>query len=903
MEIHDIKSKLPLSEILQHYNLKPDKNNRLCCPFHDDKTPSMQVYPETNTFCCFSSNCKAGTGDQIQLIQLMEKCSKHEALKKATSFIQPQTPVKPMDAEQLTKTALLTKIYSYFKNGLKSSPPGKEYCISRNLNPDQLEIGYNSGQYHHRENKYLVESCLKYGLLKPNPAGGFYVWGKHCIVFPLKNKEHQIVSLYARSTLESQNKEDSDKRHFYLKDREGLYPGYPKANTKKLILIESIIDTATLLPIQELEQYSILALYGTNGLTAEHTEAVSQLKELDEIVFCLNADDAGRAATEKHSKTLKEFLPQIIISEIKLPEGEDINSLLQGHQKEIFTELLSKREFIFSIEKKIETPETLSLPLLQHGNKLDTRNPEQIHYNTNEILITLLGGISLQNLDRLRVTVYMRRNPHVNASYSIRQNIDLYQDEAVEKLIRRAAEKLELSTSLISKGIAEMTEELEAYRLTQIEHKKTKAPKRKELTEAEKQTARNYLAAPKLMQRTLEDLGKTGMVGEEINRLIMYLVMTSRKRETPINIISLGSSGIGKTHLQEKVSECIPEEDKLEITVMSENAFYYFGQEELKHKLLLIEDLDGAEAVLYPLRELQSKKRLGKTVTVKDSKGNMKTISVVVEGPVSTAGCTTREHIYEDNASRSFMIYIDESKEQDSKVMDYQRQLSAGTVNREKEMEQQESFKNQQRILRQIKVRNPFAPKLCIPDSIFKPRRTNAHYLQFIEAITFYHQYQRVLKTDSNTGEKYIETTLEDIEWANKLMAEILLRKADELTGAARNFLERLKTYLQSHNQQSFYAKEIRGNLRMNPSNLKRYLIELSRNGYVKITGGNKARGFEYEVKDYKEYENLKQNITTVLDEMLDQIKGERFSGSVVVHSVNGPLKIATVKERNAVVQ
>ena len=86
-----------------------------------------------------------------------------------------------------------------------------------------------------------------------------------------------------------------------------------------------------------------------------------------------------------------------------------------------------------------------------------------------------------------------------------------------------------------------------------------------------------------------------------------------------MHCISLGSSGTGKTHLQSKVAELIPEEDKIEMTVLSANAFYYFNRTELQNKLILIEDLDGAASVLYPLRELQSKKRITKTVVHKDA--------------------------------------------------------------------------------------------------------------------------------------------------------------------------------------------------------------------------------------------------------------------------------------------
>ena len=43
MELKDIKASLTLSSVLHHYGLKPDKNLRLNCPFHEDKTPSLQV--------------------------------------------------------------------------------------------------------------------------------------------------------------------------------------------------------------------------------------------------------------------------------------------------------------------------------------------------------------------------------------------------------------------------------------------------------------------------------------------------------------------------------------------------------------------------------------------------------------------------------------------------------------------------------------------------------------------------------------------------------------------------------------------------------------------------------------------------------------------------------------------
>jgi hypothetical protein len=574
---------------------------------------------------------------------------------------------------------------------------------------------------------------------------------------------------------------------------------------------------------------------------------------------------------------------------------------LQGHEPEIFTHLLETKKELFLLaenteEEAEEKSEPLPEPQVEQSEipeaerigkpvrttaKLNTRNPEFITYTTEELQIIILGGINLQQLDRLRITLKISRTGTNDPLHSIRHTLDLYHSDYLEKFINKASEQLETGTNTIRRAIAEMTEQIEQYRLSKIESMKEQKPQARQLTEQRYRKAINYLSAPKLMERTNQDIGRTGMIGEENNRLLMYLVFTSRLREQPLHIISLGASGTGKTYLQEKISELIPEQDKLEITILSENAFYYFDRKELKHKLVLIEDMDGAMDVLYPLRELQSKKRISKRVPIKDSKGNMKTIPLVVEGPICLAGTTTKEKLYEDNANRSLLIYLDGSKEHKEMIMDYQRLLSAGKVKTREENELKEFFKDMQTVLRPIKVRNPFAELLKLPEYVFKPLRTNAHYLAVIETITFYHQYQREIKTDPETNERYIETTLEDVEWANVLLKEVLLAKADELSGECRRFFENLKSWLASNQKESFYKSEIRDAFRMNPNNLKYYLVQLVRYNRLKIVGGNRHKsGFEYEVTNDKDYRELNQNLHNALDAALAEIK-KKLVGSV----------------------
>jgi hypothetical protein len=178
---------------------------------------------------------------------------------------------------------------------------------------------------------------------------------------------------------------------------------------------------------------------------------------------------------------------------------------------------------------------------------------------------------------------------------------------------------------------------------------------------------------------------------------------------------------------------------------------------------------------------------------------------------------------------------------------------------------------------------------LKIPNEVFKPRRTNAHYLAFIELVTFYHQYQREKKYDQDTGEEYIETTLEDIAEANKLMKEVLIRKSDELTGACRSYFEKLKEWLNDNKRSDYTNREIRQAMRIKGTTLRRYHNDLLSSGMLRIKAGKKNIGYSYEVVSYEEYQQLQASIGRVLDDIYQNLA--RASEPRVSHSKNGSPK------------
>jgi len=100
------------------------------------------------------------------------------------------------------------------------------------------------------------------------------------------------------------------------------------------------------------------------------------------------------------------------------------------------------------------------------ANKLNSNNTDQLIYENDILQLTVLGGIKLEGLDRMRVTVKIQLQE--SSRPPVRHNLDLYNDTQLEKFIRKIAEKLEIGTSIIAASLSELTEELEKYRLNRI---------------------------------------------------------------------------------------------------------------------------------------------------------------------------------------------------------------------------------------------------------------------------------------------------------------------------------------------------------------------------------------------------------------------------------------------------
>ena len=93
-----VKAAVTVRQAAEHYGLEVNRGNMVCCPFHNDRTPSMKL--NEDYFYCFG--CGA-TGDVIDLVAKLFNLSNYDAAKKLAYdfWIDPD---KPPAAAALRKT-------------------------------------------------------------------------------------------------------------------------------------------------------------------------------------------------------------------------------------------------------------------------------------------------------------------------------------------------------------------------------------------------------------------------------------------------------------------------------------------------------------------------------------------------------------------------------------------------------------------------------------------------------------------------------------------------------------------------------------------------------------------------------------------------------------------------------
>ena len=814
MEIHQIKSQLSISQVLQYYQIEV-KRKHLHCPFHDDKTPSMQVYLDTGTVYCFSGNCdKSGKPiDVIDFIMHKEQSTKHQAINKAKQLL-GNFPLQ---------TKALAVSFVTLQNQVKRSKKAQDYLQSRSLE-NLKEVGSN-----HRNGNNAVS--YKYPHLK------------NCVVFPLKNKKNEIVSLYGRTILNN-----TKNKHYYLSNRQGLYPNYPNPNTQHLILTESIIDAATLkLHIDLPKNTNVLACYGTNGFTKEHTEAVSQLKNLKTITIFFDGDKAGQLASKKLQNQLQEIVQtKVLVQIIKTPTNEDINSLWSNNvSTELFDVLLNKLEITDTQEKKQTT----------NSKQIAKPSPP----TTSKEPILQIKGVIKNQSDSLKLTLqtsYLDKN--------IIQKLDLYDYNNLEKHAKITSKNIGLDKETILAKWQNLVTEIE----TNQKDNKPKVKDQKQLDKATQSKCISFLKSPDLLQRINQAIGQTGVVGEENNRLLLFLIAISYQSKQPLHGLIQGSSGSGKTTLLQSIYNLIPTEDCKTFTRVTESSFYNYNENSLRHKLLCFEDIDGLkEEALLALRELQSNGKLISSTSQKLESGRIQSVERLVNGPIASLSCTTKGELYEDNISRSFVVAVDESTAQTKRIINYQNKLAQGLINTKQVTQTKTFISNCIRLLQTTPVVNPYASKIKLPQNIHKLRRLHSMYQVLVAQITYLHQYQR---KKNDKGQLIAEK--QDLQYASDILLESILLKIDELDGSLRQFYEKLKTHIKTKSKDySFNRFEVIQATKISRTQLHRHLQQLVHLEYLQQFG-YANRGFTYKISYWDDYKVMRNKLKKDLQIQINNI-------------------------------
>ena len=277
------------------------------CPFHNEKTPSFVVYPDTQSFYCFG--CGAA-GDVINFVRKYNNLSYVEGVKQLASRVGMPLPEED-DQESRARQRLLEInrcAARYFYEQLNAETPeaalARRYWKEKRGLTDatirRFGLGYApqdfGGLLHYLRRRGFSESELEHsGLIKRSEKGNLYDIFRHRVMVPIIDVRGAIIAFGGRVLDDSKPKYiNSPETMVYHKSRTLFALNVAKkSSNKRYILCEGYMDVIAM----HVAGFDTAVCACGTALTSEQVKLLSEYA--DEVVLCYDSDEAGQKATER----------------------------------------------------------------------------------------------------------------------------------------------------------------------------------------------------------------------------------------------------------------------------------------------------------------------------------------------------------------------------------------------------------------------------------------------------------------------------------------------------------------------------------------------------------------------------------------------------------------------------
>ena len=317
------------------------------CPFHNEKTPSFVVYPDTQSFYCFG--CGAA-GDVINFVRKYNNLGYVESVKQLASRAGMPLPEEE-DREARARQRLLEInpcAARYFYEQLNAKTPeaaqARRYWKEKRGLSDvairRFGLGYApedfGGLLHYLKRRGFTEGELEHsGLIKRSAKGNLYDIFRHRVMVPIIDVRGSIIAFGGRVLDDSKPKYiNSPETIVYHKSRTLFALNIAKKSPgKRYILCEGYMDVISM---HEAGFDTAVCACGT-ALTAEQVKLLSEYAE--EVILSYDSDEAGQKATER-SLALFANSP-VKVSVLSYQGAKDPDEFIKKYGRERFEMLLN----------------------------------------------------------------------------------------------------------------------------------------------------------------------------------------------------------------------------------------------------------------------------------------------------------------------------------------------------------------------------------------------------------------------------------------------------------------------------------------------------------------------------------------------------------------------------------